>query len=158
LFCYLINYGGESGKVNKLRQLVDIIPVSFSPIGEDPVQLRVLRVENKLSLRQLSKATGHSISYLQSQLRKFGIDQEKGNLGVAPYGWDWTGSRLVKNAQEQMTICEMTRLHEGGRSLSAIALDLNRRSIPAKNGGQWWPVTVGKVIRRVSRAGKDSGS
>ena len=128
--------GGESGKVNKPRQLVDILPVSFLPVGEDPIQLRVLRV------------TGHSISYLQQQLRKFGIDEAKGNVGIAPYGWDWTGGRLVKNAKEQAIICEMIRLREGGEGFKAIASELNGRNTPAKNGGKWWHITVQKTVLR----------
>jgi hypothetical protein len=81
-------------------------------------------------------------------LRKFGIEKEKGNLGIAPYGWDWTGKKLVSNAKEQQVICEMKRLHKVGWCFSKIASDLNQKRILSKGGGQWWPFTVSRVINR----------
>lgn len=146
-YCEVTN-GGERVSEYELRQLVDIFEFPFYPIGEDSEKLRHLRLEKKLSLRVLSKATGHSISYLQQQLRKFGIDKEKGNVGIAPYGWDWTGKKLVSNAKEQKVICEMKRLHLGGLSFSGIAKDLNQKRILSKSGGQWWPATVSNTLRR----------
>jgi hypothetical protein len=140
--------GGERESLHDPRHLVDIFDFPFSPVGEDSDKLRHLRVDQKLSMRALSKSTGHSISYLQSQLRKFGIEKEKGNLGIAPYGWDWTGKKLVRNAKEQKVICEMKRLHQGGRSFSGIAKDLNQKRILSKGGGQWWAGTVSKTLQR----------
>ena len=140
--------GGERGSLHEPRQLVDIFEFAFRPVGEDSDELRRLRLEKRLSLRQLSKATGHSICYLQQQLRKFGIDKEKGNLGIAPYGWDWTSKKLVRNAKEQRVICEMQRLHKGGRGFTKIAFELNKKKISAKNGGRWWAVTVSNVLKR----------
>ncbi|MGZ3709345.1 MAG: hypothetical protein ACXWPM_11620, partial [Bdellovibrionota bacterium] len=116
-----VSDGGESFTPNETRQLVDTFEFPFRPVGENADELRRLRLEKKLSLRQLAKKTGHSISYLQSQLRKFGIDKAKGNLGIAPYGWDWTGSRLVKNAKEQAIVCEMVRLRKRNQGFGSIA-------------------------------------
>jgi hypothetical protein len=146
--CESLVNGGEKFSRDELRQLVDIFEFPFFPVGEDPEKLRHLRVEKKLSLRQLSKTTGHSISYLQGQLRKFGIDKAKGNFGIAPYGWDWTGKKLVPNAKEQGVLCEMKSLHRGGRSFKKIALDLNQKRILSKGGGKWWPASVSKILRR----------
>ena len=84
--------------------------------------------------------------------------ESKGNLGIAPCGWDWTGSQLVQNAKEQAVICEMIQLREGGQGFKAIASALNGRSIPAKNGGKWWHITVRNVVVRVSKAGAESVS
>jgi hypothetical protein len=140
--------GGESRTVYKPRQLVDIIPVSFLPVGENPVKLRDLRLKDGLSLRQLSRKTRHSISYLQQQLRKFGIDKAKGNLGIAPYGWDWTGNKLVKNTKEQTVICEMVSLKKKGLTYGRISSWLNDKRISAKSGGRWWPATVKKILQR----------
>lgn len=99
-------------------------------------------------MRELSAATGHSKSYLQQQLRKFGIEKEKGNFGIAPYGWDWTGQELIQNAKEQQVICEIMQLRKGGNGFNKIASELNKKRIPAKSGGHWWGVTVSNVIKR----------
>ena len=140
--------GGEVLTGNETRQLVDTFEFPLRPVGENAEELPAIEARKKLSLRQLAKKTGHSISYLQQQLRKFGIDLEKGNIGVAPYGWDWTGKTLVENAKEQAVICEIVHLRSSGLGFQAIASNLNRQSISAKNGGKWWPVTVKSVIQR----------
>ena len=88
------------------------------------------------------------MTYLQKQLRKFGIEKEKGNLGIAPYGWDWTGKKLVRNAKEQRVLCEMKRLYRGGRGFKGIASDLNKKRILSKAGGRWWAASVSKILRR----------
>jgi Recombinase len=140
--------GGEKFTQYEPRQLIDIFEFSFLPVGENPDKLRRLRLEKKFSLRQIAKTTGHSVSYLQQQLRKFGIENAKGNFGVAPYGWDWTDRKLVPNEKEQGVICEMIRLRQSGRSANKISAELNLRGVPAKGGGRWWPMTVSKVIKR----------
>ena len=57
--------------------------------------------------------------------------------------------RLVKNAGEQQVIRLIRQLHGGGRSLNAIARELNRREVPTKNAGLWQATTVAKILRRL---------
>jgi transcriptional regulator with XRE-family HTH domain len=133
--------------VSKSRQLLDIIPVHFLPDGENPVKLKELRLQKQLSIRQLSKETGHSISYLQRQLRKFGIEKANNDLGVAPYGWNCKDRSLIKNAKEQQVICEILKLRGAGQGYKKIAKVLNDKGLRAKNGGHWWPAMVGRIIR-----------
>jgi hypothetical protein len=81
-------------------------------------------------------------------LRKLGIEKKKGDFGIAPYGWDWTGKDLVPNAKEQQVLCEMRHAYQGGWSFVKIASDLNQKRILSKSGGKWWPASVSKILRR----------
>ena len=56
--------------------------------------------------------------------------------------------RLVKNAGEQQVIRLIRQLHGGGRSLNAIARELNRREVPTKNAALWQATTVAKIPRK----------
>ena len=44
---------------------------------------------------------------------------------------------------------------EGFMSYNALARELNRRRVrPLRNGKQWFPMTVGRVLVRLQRAGR----
>ena len=102
-------------------------------------------------MRELSEATGHSLSYLRQQLRKFGIGNEKDAPRLAPFGWDWIDNQLVQNAKEHPVLCEILRLNKDGKGCKSIAAELNRRGIPSKAGGQWWPSSVQNILNRVRK-------
>lgn len=99
-------------------------------------------------MRELQRRTGHSHSYLQKQLRKYGIDQEKGNLGIAPYGWDWIDKKFTENLQEQTVLREIFELYKSGWRYKRISSYLNKRGIPSKQGSKWWPNSIRKIIKR----------
>jgi hypothetical protein len=110
--------------------------------------LKVLRLEKQLSMTELSKATGHSRSYLRNQLRKFGIRSEKDTPRLAPYGWEWRDNKLVENAKEQTVLCEILRLNKEGKGCKSIAAELNRRSIPSKASTKWGHSSVQNILNR----------
>ena len=41
------------------------------------------------------------------------------------------------------------RDHQAGKSLSAIARDLNAEGVPTAKGGKWWPMTASQVVESV---------
>jgi hypothetical protein len=134
-------------------QLIDNIALNFTPVGENTEKLAAFRVKKQLSMRELSKVTGHSRSYLRDQLRKFGIRPENAAPRLGPYGWDWQGQELVENAKEQHVLCEILRLNKDGKGCKSIAAELNRQSIAAKAGGRWGPSSVQNILNR-ARAGQ----
>lgn len=145
---FLRKIGREDQRTFEYVQLIDNIQLSFCPIGENPEKLAALRVQKQLSMRELSATTGHSRSYLRSQLRKFGIRSEKDAPRLAPFGWDWKDNELVQNAKEQTVLCEIFLLNKGGKGCKSIAAELNRRTIPSKAGGQWWSSSVQNILNR----------
>ena len=127
-------------------QLIDYIAIQPRVIGENQKKLASLWVEKGESLREVSRATGHSREYLRKQLRKFGIQKEKSPPRVVPFGWSWKSDQLVENAKEQAVIREILILRAGGMSLKEIAAELNRRAVPTKDKGRWWHSTMGRVL------------
>lgn len=65
-----------------------------------------------------------------------------------PYGYDLDadGEHLTENPAEQQTIAQIRRWHDAGKSMRAIAGDLNRQGVCAKQGGQWTHVSVWRVV------------
>ena len=145
--------GRETQRVLESRQLIDNISHSFLEIGKNPQELWRLRQEKHLSMRELARTTGHSLSYLRQQLRKYDIGQEKKTTGVQPYGWHWEGGVFKKNANEQGVICEILRLSKGGLGPVAIASELNQKRILARitgaiQGSGGIPVLHPKAVNR----------
>ena len=129
-------------------QLIDIVPLNFSDVSENPKKLAALRVEKQLSMRELAEATGHTRPYLRRQLRKFGIRQENQAPRLASFGWDWKDTKLVENPKEQVVLREIVQLNKVGQGCKSIASELNRRSIKAKAGGCWWSSSVQNILNR----------
>jgi DNA invertase Pin-like site-specific DNA recombinase len=60
------------------------------------------------------------------------------------------GINLVLNAREQEAISMMKTLRAAGESFRAIALELNARGIPTKEGGTWIHTSVRSVLARAA--------
>jgi site-specific DNA recombinase len=68
-------------------------------------------------------------------------------IGTVPYGFDVTeDDRLVPNAIEQETVARMLELRGSGLSFRGIAATLNGRGSRAKNGGEWNPSVIAKLV------------
>jgi hypothetical protein len=129
-------------------QLIDNFNLNFLEVGESAEKLAVLRVKKQLSMRQLSKETGHSLSYLRQQLREFGIAQEKSDQGLQPYGWRMVDRKLIPVENEQRIICEMIQRAKAGENSGDICRSLNKRNVPSKTGGKWWPSSIRRILAR----------
>lgn len=68
--------------------------------------------------------------------------------GRPPYGWNAVDGKLVINELELTVRRLILRWHASGMGGTAIARELNRHAIPAKNGGLWLPDVVRKILRR----------
>ena len=69
-----------------------------------------------------------------------------------PFGFNVTeGGHLVPNLDEQETLVLVRRLREEGRSLRAIAGELEERGIRTKTGGSTWaPMVLVGLLERVA--------
>lgn len=72
--------------------------------------------------------------------------------GTVPFGFNvLEGGRLVPNPDEQDTLVLVRRLREEGRSLRAIATELEARGIRTKTGGSTWaPKVLVGLLERVA--------
>jgi DNA invertase Pin-like site-specific DNA recombinase len=101
---------------------------------------RMLAVLAEFERDLVSERTTMALRHLKHQNRRIGR--------WLPYGFDLDvdGEHLTENAAEQQTIALIQRWHETGRTMRAIADDLNGRRIPAKQGGRWTHVSVWRVL------------
>jgi DNA invertase Pin-like site-specific DNA recombinase len=72
--------------------------------------------------------------------------------GEIPYGFDLAldGKILVENASEQLSLSLIHDLHQQGRSLRAIADELNNRNIKPKKGIRWNHTTIRSILKRAA--------
>jgi DNA invertase Pin-like site-specific DNA recombinase len=82
--------------------------------------------------------------------------REKGEKtgGSVPFGYTVQAGadgtrRLVPEPQEQEALTLMQSLHSQGYSLREIVAELDRRGIPAKDGGRWHPKSVARILGRM---------
>jgi site-specific DNA recombinase len=67
----------------------------------------------------------------------------------APFGWDFgPEGHLVENAGEQEARQLIRQLRVDGMSYREIALHLQERGIPSKQGGQWVHTAVRRILNR----------
>lgn len=66
--------------------------------------------------------------------------------GSTPYGFRREGKLLREEPAEAAVLAGIRAARAAGGSLRGIADDLNARSVPAKNGGAWYPSTVRSVL------------
>jgi site-specific DNA recombinase len=65
-----------------------------------------------------------------------------------PYGFQAVDGKLQKIESEAQVVAEIIAMRNEGKTLRAIASDLNQRGIEAKRNGKWYASTVKYLIER----------
>jgi len=118
--------------------------------------VRRLYVRQGLSAREIGRLLDVSHSTVLSAVNGFGLDGkgrrdgQRRRKGQLPFGYVLVDHRLEKNTEEQAVIRMVRQLRANGRTLRAIAEELNRRLIPTKNHGLWQAATVKKILDRTA--------
>jgi site-specific DNA recombinase len=75
-------------------------------------------------------------------------------VGTVPYGFQLAndGLTLEPSRDEQRTLEMIRRLHRAGRSLRAIADDLNARSLTTRRGTAWKHQYVAGILRQLAES------
>jgi DNA invertase Pin-like site-specific DNA recombinase len=76
-----------------------------------------------------------------------------------PLGFNVEGDRLEADPVEMVIVDRIRRERASGRTLMAIADDLNREGVPTKKGGSWYACTVRKIAANsiyADRNGKET--
>lgn len=106
---------------------------------------RMLAVLAEFERDLTSERTKGAMAHLRGQGRRIS--------GRIPFGFDLEGDRLVPNPGEQAALGLVSRLHEEGASLRAIAAELEARGIRTKSGASTWTAsTVAGVLNRAEAA------
>lgn len=67
--------------------------------------------------------------------------------GQISFGLRRDGDLLIPDQEEQKVLRMLRRWREKGWSLRKISEELNKRCIPAKKGGVWYPTGVASVLK-----------
>lgn len=104
---------------------------------------RMLAVLAEFERDLVSERTTTAMAHLRHEGRRIS--------GAIPFGFDLEGDRLVPNAAEQTTLSLIRQLRGEGRSLRAIAAELEARGIATKTGGTTWaPKVLAGLLERVA--------
>lgn len=72
------------------------------------------------------------------------------HVGSPGLGYEMNGGELVPVVEEMKAVAEMKRLRGEGATLQQIAEHLTAQGVRTKRGGQWYPATVAKVLKRAA--------
>ena len=76
-------------------------------------------------------------------------------VGAVPYGLDSRDGDLSPNPEEMGMVREVLRMRAKQVSYRGIADRLNRKGVPSKNGGKWYPKTVMGIFKHISALPRD---
>jgi len=108
---------------------------------------RLLSTLNEFERDQLSERTLSAMSHLRSSGKRIS--------SRLPLGWDLSpdGETLVPNPAEQQTVSTICALRQQGKSMAAIALELDAAHIPTKMGrAKWNGASIRSILQRQQRA------
>ena len=71
-------------------------------------------------------------------------------VGAVPYGFDSSDGELSPNSEEMEILRNVFKLRRKRKSYQKISDYLNRKKVPSKNGGKWYPKTVMGVLKNIS--------
>lgn len=108
---------------------------------------RLLSTLNEFERDQLSERTSSAMAHLRSSGKRIS--------SRLPLGWDLSpdGETLVTNPAEQQTVATICTLRQQGKSMAAIALELDAARIPTKMGrAKWNGASIRSILQRQQRA------
>lgn len=114
-----------------------------SAIGK--MVFRLLSTLNEFEKDQLSERTTGAMAHLRRANRRISAR--------IPFGFDLAADEetLVPNATEQETLARICAWRESGKTLAAIAQELDAAGVPTKLGGRWGASSVRSILNRQDR-------
>jgi DNA invertase Pin-like site-specific DNA recombinase len=100
--------------------------------------LNIMASVSQWEREAIGERTSTALRHKKAHLQVFNHD---------PYGFMKQGNRLVPVAAEQATIERIRLWRANGRTLEAIAVDLNEQGVPTKrSGGKWYARTIKNLL------------
>jgi len=108
--------------------------------------------DERLVLAKIFHMVSQSLAATKKKTTKKKTKKRQGkHMGAIPFGWKLStgGDTLIKHPAEQEALAVIRELRERGRTLRAIADELNRRGIRTKLGAAAWKHTsVRSVLKQ----------
>jgi len=98
---------------------------------------RMLGVLNEFERDQVSERTKEALAHKKANNQVY---------NHTPYGFKRHGMDLIPCAKEGKILTRIDAWRNQGKSLRAIARQLNEQGVPSKRGGQWYASAVRSVI------------
>jgi DNA invertase Pin-like site-specific DNA recombinase len=137
-----------------LERLVDVHLASGAPVESVTDSIHLRGSDSDITMARIMVAIAWQESADKARrvkaARKRQAEAGTWGGGVRPYGFTPTDTPgvLDKEAAEVQVMDDMDRDVVAGRTLWAIAHDLNEREVPTVKGGQWTPESVRSIILR----------
>ena len=121
-------------------------PAEDAVLSDDPAD------PSRTLVRQILGAVGEYERKLQRLRMRAGAEAKRAAGGHAagrpPYGYRIAGGRLEPNPEHERAIVIIRRRLRAGRSLRAVAAELDALELPSPGGRSWHPHAVARVARR----------
>jgi len=114
--------------------------------GDNPTDVLMRRIVDAFSEYERLIIKARTKAALQAKIRR---GERCGNVRFG-YNLAVDGKRLVPNPAEQEAIAIMQELRAEGQSLRQIASELQRRGVSTKDGHQWQPMTISRILKRAA--------
>jgi site-specific DNA recombinase len=139
------------------RSLKDTIAISeaLNKVGADMVSLsekidttgasgrmvfNMLAVLAQFEREQTAERTSNSLQHLKGKRRRY--------TNKTPYGFQVQDGMLIEAPTEVAVIRDIREARAQGKSLAAVASQLNAKGVPTKEGKQWASATVHYLLKR----------
>ena len=100
--------------------------------------LNILASVSQWERETIGERTSVAMKYKQAKGEYIG--------GGAPYGFELVNGDLVEDSYEQGVIQQARELRESGLSLAAVAKELDRRGIQARNGKEFAAMQIKRLV------------
>lgn len=110
--------------------------------------------ELKVTEGWVKRALARQKKIFGSQTKDLSADKKAANRawhGASPFGFEIIDCRLVENAREIKAIQKIVELWNSGRSMNAVARELNRLKILTRSRRNWEHSVVRSVISRIQQ-------
>jgi site-specific DNA recombinase len=99
---------------------------------------RLMGVFNEFERDQISERTKAALAHKKANNQVY---------NHTPYGYTRNGESLEENDSEAAVAALSVKLYRSGKTMRAIARHLNERGIPTKQGKQWQPMQVSRLVK-----------
>jgi len=103
------------------------------------MMFRMLAVLSEFERDVISERTTLALAHKKSKGEKY---------APVPFGFSELDGRLIAVEAEATVVAEILQYRQDGKTLQAIADDLNGRGIIGKQGGRWHPSSVRCILQR----------
>ncbi len=156
---YYRKFGGGKATTGELFHVHDFIELSIRTQNRIFEKCSPL-YEKGLSLRDIEELTGIAKNTVRNALQQNGtklrdtsngknLPQDRHSFkksGLPPYGFAYLDGKLVIDPKEHLVVRKIIKLHQKGRSMRAIAIELNGQKIANRKGTKWHHGVINSII------------